>query len=513
MTKYIFVTGGVVSGLGKGITASSIALLLKSRGYKVFMQKFDPYINSDPGLMSPLQHGEVFVTADGNESDLDLGHYERFIDEELNYSSSISTGKIYSRVIEMEKTGAFNGKTIQIVPHVTNEIKKSIYEVANSSQADFVITEVGGTIGDIESLAILESLRQIRLELGHDKTFFVHTTLVPYLFGSGELKTKPTQQSVVELRGLGIQPDMLVCRTPMKLNNGIKEKLSLFCSIPTTHVIDAIDLNNVYKIPINFHSQSTDAIILNHFKMPHNNIDLNNWVDLIDRVDKLSKQVTIALVGEFVQLHDAYLSVNEALRHAGYKLGHKIVTKWIDPSDLTNLDEALGDVSGIVIPYGEFNNLETFNNIINYSKKNKIPYLGMDLGFYLTIMNQISNKEDLFIETIEQKYKNSILTNIRIGKYETQLNKNSLSYNLYNKEAVFERHRHSLEFNLQYKDLLKDKFILSGTSTLNNYVDVIELIDHPFFIACIYRPEFISRPIKPHPLFVGLVEASIKHKK
>lgn len=515
MTKFIFVTGGVVSGLGKGITASSIALLLKSRGYKVFMQKFDPYINSNPGLMSPLQHGEVFVTADGNESDLDLGHYERFIDEELNYSSSISTGKIYSRVIEMEKRGEFGGKTIQIVPHITDEIKNSIYEVANSSKADFVITEVGGTIGDIESLAILESLRQLRMELGQKRTFFVHTTLIPYLFGSGELKTKPTQQSVIELRSLGIQPDMLVCRTPIKLNNNIKAKLSLFCSIPTTNVIDAIDLNNVYQIPINFHNQSMDKIILNYFKMPLNKIDLSEWENLIDRVDSLKQEITVAVIGEFVELHDAYLSVNEALRHAGYKLNVKIKTKWIDPKKIIDLEKTFNDVNGIIIPYGDINNIDVFTKIIKYSKDKKIPYLGMDLGFYLPIIENNHDIEinDLFISTDCKKVINDVLSKIRIGNYETIINKRSLTYNLYDKDIIKERHRHSLEFNLKYKHLLEKDFIISGTNKLHNYIDIIELKEHPFFVACIYRPEFISRPIKPHPLFIGFIEASIEYKK
>lgn len=504
MTKYIFVTGGVVSGLGKGITASSIALLLKARGYKVFMQKFDPYINSNPGLMSPFQHGEVFVTADGSESDLDLGHYERFIDEELNYSSSISMGKIYSRIIEKEKKGLFNGKTIQVVPHITNEIKNSIYEVANSSKADFVITEIGGTIGDIESLAILESLRQIRLELGQEKTFFVHTTLIPYLFGSGELKTKPTQQSVIELRSLGIQPNMLVCRTPIILNNEIKDKLSLFCSIPKTNVINAIDSNNIYKIPINFYNQKIDSILLDYFNLKHNKIDLEKWENLIAKVDSLEKSLNIAIIGELVELHDAYLSVNEALKHAGYKLGYKINTKWINPKEFTNTN--LNNISGIVIPYGDIKYKTEFKGIIKHCKDNLIPFLGMDLGFYMAIIESLDmNSKELFTTTNE---KNKLNKNLKIGSYETLLNKDSFIYNIYNNDLIKERHRHSLEFNLKYKDSLEKKYNIAGIDPINKFINIIELKNHPFFVACIFRPEFSSRPTNPHPLFIGFVNAT-----
>ena len=341
MTKYVFVTGGVVSGIGKGIAASSIALLLKSRGYKVFMQKYDPYINVDPGLMSPLQHGEVFVTADGSETDLDLGHYERFIDEELNYSSSISTGKIFSAVIEKERQGKYQGGTVQIVPHVTDEIKHRIYEAATSSKADIVITEIGGTVGDIESQAILEALRQIRYELGTNSTIFVHMTLIPYLFGSGELKTKPTQHSVIDLRRLGIQPDIILCRSPSLLSDEMKQKISLFCSLPKNRVLEAVDAKDVYKIPINFYNQQIDELILNQFNLPLKPINLTKWNNLITKVQNLNKEIEIAIIGSYVELNDAYLSVKEALNHAGYHYGTKINIIWLNPLELNNITKII----------------------------------------------------------------------------------------------------------------------------------------------------------------------------
>ena len=318
MTKYIFVTGGVVSGLGKGISAASIALLLKSRGLKVFMQKFDPYINVDPGTMSPYQHGEVFVTADGSETDLDLGHYERFIDEELNYTSNFTTGKIYQSVINKERNGDYLGATVQVIPHITNEIKNKIYEAGSTSKADIVITEIGGTVGDIESFPFIEAIRQFRMEVGRENSLFVHTTLIPYLYGSNELKTKPTQHTVIELRSLGVQPDILICRTPSELGTSIKEKISLFCSVPVESVVQAVDVKNVYQIPLNFLEQKIDEVVCKQFKLPINKINIIEWAKLVETVDSLKSNVEIALVGKYVELEDAYLSVKESLKHAGY---------------------------------------------------------------------------------------------------------------------------------------------------------------------------------------------------
>ena len=334
MTKYVFVTGGVVSGLGKGITASSLALLLKSRGYKVFMQKFDPYFNVDPGTMNPIQHGEVYVTYDGCETDLDLGHYERFIDEELNYSSNITSGKIFSSVIEKERKGEYLGSTVQMIPHITNEIKNKVFEAGISSGADIVITEIGGTVGDIESQPFIEALRQIQYEQGKENTFFVHCTLIPLLFGSGELKTKPTQNSVKDLRNMGITPNALVCRVPYKTEEKLKNKLSLFCSVPVENIIDSVDVNNIYQIPINYYEQKIDEIILKQFNLPVRKADLTYWKDLINTVDNLQGEVKIALVGKYVELHDAYLSVHEALVHAGYVYNKKVEVDWVDSESI-----------------------------------------------------------------------------------------------------------------------------------------------------------------------------------
>ena len=395
MTKYVFVTGGVVSGLGKGITASSLALLLKSRGYKVFMQKFDPYINVDPGTMSPYQHGEVFVTADGSETDLDLGHYERFIDEELNYTSNITNGKIYSSVIAKERKGEFLGATVQMVPHITNEIKNKVYEAGITSGADIVITEIGGTIGDIESFTFIEALRQIRYEKGIDNTFFVHTTLIPYIYGSGELKTKPTQKSVNELRSLGIQPDALVCRAPSHLDDSIKNKLSLFCTVPIDHVIEAIDVTNIYQIPLNFYEQKIDECILRQFGLEVKKANIKYWQDLVNTVNKLEDEIEIALVGKYVELHDAYLSVAEALKHAGYKYNKKIKINWIDSESLEkekNLNNIFKNSKGILVPGGFGNRgIEGKIKACKYARENKIPYLGICLGMQIAVIEFARN--------------------------------------------------------------------------------------------------------------------------
>ena len=395
MAKYVFVTGGVVSGLGKGITASSLAMLLKSRGYKVFMQKFDPYINVDPGTMSPFQHGEVFVTADGSETDLDLGHYERFIDEELNYTSNITTGKIYSSVIEKERRGDYLGATVQIVPHITNEIKNKVYEAGHTSGADIVFTEIGGTIGDIESVAFIEALRQIRNELGKEQTFFVHATLVPFIYGSDELKTKPTQHSVIELRGMGIQPDMIVTRSSVTLDDQLKNKIALYCSIPKENIIDSVDVKNIYQIPINYYTQKADEIILNQFGMKPAKANLGVWEKLIKTVDNLKQETEIALVGKYVELHDAYLSVAESLTHAGYKYNTKIKIKWVDSEKLeneTDLKKVFKNSKGIIVPGGfGSRGIEGMIKSIQYARVNDIPFLGICLGMQLSVIEFARN--------------------------------------------------------------------------------------------------------------------------
>ena len=534
MTKYIFVTGGVVSGLGKGITASSLALLLKARGYKIFMQKFDPYINVDPGTMSPYQHGEVFVTADGAETDLDLGHYERFIDEELNYTSNITTGKIYKTVIDKERRGDYLGATVQIVPHITNEIKNKVYEAANTSKADIIITEIGGTIGDIESQSFIESLRQIRNELGKENTLFIHATLIPYIYGSNELKTKPTQHSVIELRGMGIQPDIIVTRSPIPLDDNLKNKISLYCSIPTSNVIESLDVTNIYQIPINYYNQKMDEIVLKQFSLPLNKSDLKEWNKLIKITDNLKKEIEISLVGKYVGLHDAYISVIESLKHAGYKYNTKIKINWVDSEKLetiSNLKEIFKNSKGIIVPGGFGNRgIEGKIKAINYARTNNIPYLGLCLGMQLAVIEFARNvcdikeasstefdelsKEPIIDLMQDQKSVVNMGGTLRLGNYECTLKKDSLAYKIYGKDKILERHRHRYEFNNEYKKLLeKEGMVFSGINEQANLVEIIELPENDFFIACQFHPEFKSRPTNPHPLFDNFILSSIKSKK
>ncbi len=532
MTKYVFVTGGVVSGLGKGITASSLALLLKSRGYKVFMQKFDPYINVDPGTMNPIQHGEVFVTYDGCETDLDLGHYERFIDEELNYTSNITNGKIFKSVIEKERRGDYLGATVQMVPHVTNEIKNKVYEAGTVTGADIVITEIGGTVGDIESQSMIEALRQIQYEKGTENTFFVHCTLIPYIYGSNELKTKPTQNSVRDLRNMGIRPDALVCRAPFETGENIKKKLSLFCSVPVENVIDSIDVKNIYEIPINYHKQGFDEIVLKQFNLPIKKANLKYWEDLIKTVDNLKNEIEIALVGKYVELHDAYISVAEALKHAGYKYNTKVNINWIDSenleSDNVNLKEIFKNSKGILVP-GGFGTRGTDGKIkaINYARTNKIPFLGICLGMQLAVIEFAQNvlkledatstefnpvcKNPVIDLMADQKAVSNMGGTLRLGNYECTLVPNTLASKIYKEDKILERHRHRYEFNNKYKEQLEDKgMIFSGINEANNLVEIIELKDHPHFIASQFHPEFKSRPTRPHPLFDSFIKASIK---
>lgn len=534
MAKYVFVTGGVVSGLGKGITASSIALLLKSRGYKVFMQKFDPYINVDPGTMSPYQHGEVFVTSDGSETDLDLGHYERYIDEELNYTSNMTMGKVFASVIEKERRGDFLGGTVQIVPHVTNEIKAKIYEAAHTSQADIIITEIGGTIGDIESQAFLESLRQMRLEEGFENTIYVHTTLIPEIYGSGELKTKPTQHSVIEMRGLGLQPDIIVCRTPILLDEDLKKKISMFCSIPNTNVISSPNVTNVYSIPLIYHEQKIDEIILNHFQLPISKINLKDWEKLVKITDNLKDEIEIALVGKYVELHDAYISVVESLKHAGYQEGTKIKINWIDSEELekntTNLKEIFKNSRGIIIP-GGFGSRGTEGMIIaaKYARENKIPYLGLCLGMQIATIEfarNVCHLEDANSTEFDPLCKNPIIDlmadqkqiinmggTLRLGNYECQLKKDTLAYQDYQNELIHERHRHRYEFNNKYRSIFEENgLVFSGINPQADLVEIIEIPSHPHYIACQFHPEFKSRPNRPHPLFKSFIKASIAYK-
>ncbi len=534
MTKYVFVTGGVCSGLGKGITASSIALLLKSKGYKVFMQKFDPYMNVDPGTMSPIQHGEVFVTADGCETDLDLGHYERFIDEELNYTSNITNGKIYSSVIEKERVGDFLGSTIQIVPHISNEIKNKIYEAGTSSGADIVITEIGGTVGDIESSVMMESLRQFRLEVGRENSLFVHTTLVPYLYGSNELKTKPTQNSIIELRRLGIQPDIIVTRAPLDLGDAVKKKISLFGSIPVENIIEAKDVANIYQIPINFHNQHIEDIILKQFGLKVTRSDLSAWENLIKTVENLDKEIEIALVGKYVELEDAYLSVKEALKAAGYKYNTKIKIKWVNSEELEcktcNLKEVFKNSKGIIVPGGfGSRGIEGMIKAAGYARENKIPYLGICLGMQISVIEfarNVCGLVDASSREFDELCPNPVIDlmadqkaiinkggTLRLGNYRCKIVKGTLAYKDYKSDEILERHRHRYEFNNKYRELMENKgMVFSGVNPESNLVEIIELPEHPHFIACQFHPEFKSRPTKAHPLFDSFVKASIDKK-
>ena len=532
MAKFVFVTGGVVSGLGKGITASSLALLLKARGYKVFMQKFDPYINVDPGTMSPYQHGEVYVTHDGAETDLDLGHYERFIDEELNYTSNITTGKVYQSVIEKERRGDYLGATVQIVPHITDEIKAKVYAAASTSGADIVITEIGGTIGDIESQSFIEALRQIRNELGKENTLFVHATLVPFIYGSYELKTKPTQHSVMELRGMGIQPDIIVTRSNEELSDHLKGKISLYCSVPKQNVIDSIDVKNIFWVPLNYYKQGMDRIVLEQFGLEVKESNIKYWQDLVDRVDNLKDEIEISLVGKYVELHDAYLSVSESLKHAGYANNVKVNINWVNSEELEKIDDLDGvfkNSAGIIVPGGfGSRGIEGKIKAIEYARTKKIPYLGICLGMQLAVIefarhvcgikeasstefNELC-KEPIIDLMAEQKDIVNMGGTLRLGNYDCTLVEGTMAYKEYGIPNIKERHRHRYEFNNKYKELLESKgMVFSGINEEANLVEIIELKDHPHFIACQFHPEFKSRPTRAHPLFNSFIRESIKN--
>lgn len=531
MAKFIFVTGGVVSGLGKGLTAASLGRLLKQRGLKVFMQKLDPYINVDPGTMSPFQHGEVFVTADGAETDLDLGHYERFIDEELNRSSSITTGRIYSDVISKERRGVYLGATVQVVPHITNEIKAKIYAAAKSSQADIVITEIGGTVGDIESLPFIEAIRQVRLDIGYKNTLYIHTTLLPYIGASHEVKTKPTQHSVKELRGYGIQPDIIVCRSEKHIDQELKEKISLFCNVPVEAVISNYDVDVLYELPMMLLDQHMDDLVLDHLRIEAPKADMTEWQQLIQRVKGLNKELTIKMVGKYVQLPDAYLSVNEALRHAGYYENSTVHIDWINAEDIN--DENVGDMlkgaDGILVPggFGQ-RGIEGMIKAIRFAREEKIPFLGICLGMQLASIEfarHVCGLQDVnsiefdemcatpLIHLMSDQTLDDMGGTQRLGNYDCELLKGSRVHELYGKDLIQQRHRHRYEFNNKYKDILEQHgLIFSGKNPERNLVEIIELKDHPYFVACQFHPEFSSRPNRSEPLFQGLITAAY-HKK
>lgn len=532
-TKFIFVTGGVVSSLGKGITASSIGRLLKNRGYKIFMQKFDPYINVDPGTMSPYQHGEVFVTDDGAETDLDLGHYERFIDERLSKRSNITTGKIYSNVIKKERHGDYLGKTVQVIPHITNEIKEQIMKGARDSNADIIITEIGGTVGDYESLPFIEAIRQWRYEVGYENTFYIHNTLVPYLEMTGEVKTKPTQHSVRELRSYGIMPDMIVLRSENDLDLETRKKVAMFCDVHYEAVIISKNEEIIYEVANSFLNQHADELILKHFNLPLNEIDMSEWNELINSIKSLNGEVEIGIVGKYVTLHDAYLSLSEAIKAAGYFYKKKINIHWILSENYENEEfkNELSKLDGIIVP-GGFGKRATEGKLlaIKYARENNIPFLGICYGMQLALIefaNNVCKLDDSNSTEIDPNCKNPIISllsdqyegidiggTLRIGLFDCKINKNTLAYSLYNEEMIQERHRHRYEFNNIYKNIIeKNGMVISG---INPKLDLVEMIEYPkndYFIACQFHPEFLSRPTKPHPLFKGLIDSCLKYQQ
>ena len=533
MTKYIFVTGGVVSSLGKGIVAASVGRVLKNRGLKVTLQKFDPYLNVDPGTMSPYQHGEVFVTEDGAETDLDLGHYERFIDVNLGQYSNVTAGRVYSSIIEKERRGDYLGGTVQVIPHVTNEIKSRVLLAGESSDADVVITEIGGTTGDIESLPFLEAIRQIRSDLGRENVCFIHCTLLPYIKAAGEMKTKPTQQSVKELRGLGIQPDIIVVRNELALNDELRAKISLFCDIPKQNVIESRDVSNLYQLPVNLKAQKIDDIVLNHFGLTAPEADMTEWLSLVDRVDNLKEDVRIALVGKYVELHDAYISVVESLKHAGYKNNAKVKIDWIQSEDITeeNVHEYLKDADGILVP-GGFGDRGVEGKIttIKYARENNVPFFGICLGMQLAAVEFARNvcgltgahSSELDPNTpypiinllADQENVVEMGGTLRLGSYPCTLAEGSVAHKEYGEINITERHRHRYEFNNFYRDRLTDKgMVLSGVSPDGKLVEIVEIPEHPWFVAGQFHPEFKSRPEKAHPLFAGFIKASLENKR
>jgi CTP synthase len=521
-TKFIFVTGGVASSLGKGINASSIGRLLKCRGLKVFMQKFDPYINVDPGNMSPLQHGEVFVTDDGAETDLDLGHYERFIDENLNKYSSVTTGKVYLRVINKERNRQYNGATVQVIPHVTDQIKQALHDVAKYSGADVVITEIGGTVGDIESLPFLEAIRQFRRDIGYKNTMYIHNTLVPYIAASQELKTKPTQHSVKELRSLGINPDLIILRTEQPLNDSQRDKIALFCDVKKECVIEALDCEVLYEVPLMLAEQNIDELICKHFGLETQPLDLTMWVKMVEGIKGLKEKVRIALVGKYVALKDAYLSVYEALKHAGYANGVDVVTEAIDSGEINehNAEEKLKGFQGIIVPggFGE-RNIPGILASIKYAREQKIPYLGICFGMQLALIEFAQNvlglkganstelDKDAELPLIDLKENGD---SMRLGLYACSLLPGSKAQAIYGKDEIYERHRHRYEFNQKYLSLFADSsLVFSGKNEKENIIEMIELNDHPFFLACQFHPEFLSRPNREHPLFRAFINAAL----
>lgn len=530
MTKFVFVTGGVVSSIGKGIVAASLGRLLKSRDYSVSILKLDPYINVDPGTMSPFQHGEVFVTKDGAETDLDLGHYERFTDTAMSRLNSVTTGLVYQAVINKERRGDYNGGTVQVIPHITNEIKDRIKLVAKNTNPDVVITEIGGTVGDIESLPFLEAIRQLRKEVGRQNVLYMHVTLVPWIASAGEMKTKPTQHSVKELRSIGIQPDILVCRCDRPLPPGIKEKLSEFCDVPVACVIPAPDANSIYEVPLTLEREGLAQQTLDLLQMEQRKPELKQWQSIIEKLYSPKYQVEIAIVGKYVRLSDAYLSVVEAVRHAAIATYGELRLRWVNSEKLESeaVENYLQGVDGIIVP-GGFGTRGVDGKItaIQYAREHQIPFFGLCLGMQCSVIEWARNLAGMpdansaeFSETTKHPVINLLPEQLdvvdlggtmRLGLYPCRMLPNTLASKLYHEEIVYERHRHRYEFNNSYRSLFADSgYQISGTSPDGRLVEIIELPKHPFFLACQFHPEFQSSPSKPHPLFKGFLEAAIK---
>ena len=526
--KYIFITGGVVSGLGKGITAAALGRLLKNRGYKITIQKFDPYINVDPGTMSPYEHGEVFVTDDGAETDLDLGHYERFIDENLNNNSSITMGKIYSSVIEKERRGDYLGKTVQVIPHITNEIKEKIYSFEDTD-TDIVITEIGGTVGDIEGLSIIEAIRQVGIEKEREDVMYIHVTLLPYIQGSNEIKTKPTQHSVKELQSLGIKPDLLVCRTEIEMTDNIKEKIAMFCNVRKSSVIQNMTADNLYAVPLLLEKEGLGREVCNHLRLDRYIPDNSEWEQMISNIRKEKNEtIKVAIVGKYIQLEDSYISVIESLRHAGFANNVNVDVKLIDSETVTsqNVQEKLRDVQAVVVPGGFGNRgIEGKIETIKYVRENKIPFLGICLGMQMAVVEFARNVLDLRdanSEEFDNNSQNKVIHimddqrsvdkkggTMRLGSYPCVLKEDSRAMGLYGKKEITERHRHRFEFNNEYREKMEARGLMcTGTSPDGKLVEIVELKNHPYFIAGQFHPEFKSRPNNPHPLFVGLIKAA-----
>ena len=535
MAKYIFVTGGVVSSLGKGITAASLGRLLKSRGLTVTIQKFDPYINIDPGTMSPYQHGEVYVTEDGGETDLDLGHYERFIDINLSKSSNVTAGKIYLSVINKERKGDYLGSTVQVIPHITNEIKERIYRLGKEDNADVVITEIGGTVGDIESLPFLEAIRQVKKEVGRNNVLYLHVTLVPYILAAGELKTKPTQHSVKELRSIGIHPDVIVCRTEHELSPEMRDKLALFCDIDVDAVIQNKTASSIYDVPKMLADEGLDRIVMEKLNLTANESDMTGWNKMVEQIHSFSQTVTIAVVGKYVALHDAYLSVAEALYHAGIPNDAKVKIQWVNAEEIEDptidLSVIFSDVSGILVPGGFGDRgIEGKIKAIRYARENKVPYFGLCLGMQTAVIEFARNVcgleganstefdpqtlhpvIDIMPDQVDLEDKGGTM---RLGVYPCKVTEDTLTYQAYQDEIIYERHRHRFEFKNSYRQRLIDcGMVIGGTLPNGRLVEVIELKDHPWFVGTQFHPEFKSRPTNPHPLFRDFVAASLRYQQ